>query len=605
MFTNSIVARSFRILSVSDRKKLFGVVLIQVFFGLLDLAGVAMVGILGALAVNGVQSRSPGNRVSEFLRLLNIDQLSLQEQATIIGLLAATLLISKTVLSVLFVRKTMFFLARRSARISSDLISRVLAQPLIKIQSRSMQQTLYTVTAGVDAVVLGVLSSIILVISDLSLLLILGIGLFLVDPGVAMSTLIVFSCIVYILYRVLQVRAVKLGELDRSLSIESSEKTLEVLNSYREIVVRNRRNYYAREIGGIRFKLADVTAERSFMPNISKYVIEITIVIGSLAIAGIQFAINDASRAIAVLSVFTAASTRISPAVLRLQQTAVGIKANIGSATPTLNLIDEVKNLGGSNENVDELNFIHSGFEADIELVKVSLTYPSKKSPAINSISLEIKSGQVASFVGQSGAGKTTLIDVILGVLEPDSGDVKIHGRRPLDAIRTWPGAIGYVPQDVMVSNGTIKENVCLGYPVDCVPDEEIWKALQVAQLYDFVKSLPDQLSTHVGDRGAKLSGGQRQRLGIARAMFTKPKLLVLDEATSSLDGVTEADITDAVNNLKGGVTIIIIAHRLSTVRESDVIHYMSNGHLTKSGTFEELKAAVPDFAKQAELMGL
>jgi ABC-type multidrug transport system fused ATPase/permease subunit len=605
MFTNSIVARSFRILSVSDRKKLFGVVVIQVFFGLLDLAGVALVGVLGALAVNGVQSRSPGNRVSEVLRLLNIDQLSLQEQATVIGLLAATLLISKTILSVLFVRKTMFFLARRSALISSDLISRVLAQPLIKIQSKSMQQTLYTVTAGVDAVVLGVLNAIILVISDLSLLAILGIGLFLVDPGVALSTLIVFSCIVYILYRVLQVRAVKLGELDRLLTIQSSERTLEVLNSYREIVVRNRRNYYAREIGRIRFKLADVTAERNFMPNISKYVIEITVVIGSLAIAGIQFAINDASRAIAVLSVFTAASTRISPAVLRLQQTAVGIKSNIGSAAPTLDLIDEVRNLGGSHENVDELNFLHDGFKADIELDKVSLTYPSKKSPAISSISLEIKSGQVASFVGQSGAGKTTLIDVILGVLEPDSGNVKIHGRRPLDAIREWPGAIGYVPQDVMVSNGTIKENVCLGYPVDGVPDEEIWNALQVAQLYDFVKSLPDQLSTHVGDRGAKLSGGQRQRLGIARAMFTKPKLLVLDEATSSLDGVTEADITDAVNNLKGGVTIIIIAHRLSTVRESDVIHYLSNGQLTKSGTFEELKAVVPDFAKQAKLMGL
>ncbi len=605
MFTNSIVARSFRILSVSDRKKLFGVVLIQIFFGLLDLAGVALVGVLGALAVNGVQSRSPGNRVSEVLRFLNIDQLSLQEQATVIGLLAATLLISKTVLSVLFVRKTMFFLARRSALISSDLISRVLAQPLIKIQSRSMQQTLYTVTAGVDAVVLGVLNAIILVISDLSLLAILGVGLFLVDPGVALSTLIAFSCIVYILYRVLQVRAVKLGELGRILTIESSEKTLEVLNSYREIVVRNRRHYYAREIGRIRFNLADVTAERNFMPNISKYVIEITVVIGSLAIAGIQFAINDASRAIAVLSVFTAASTRISPAVLRLQQTAVGIKSNIGAAAPTLNLIDEVKNLGGSNENVGELNFVHDGFKADIELDKVSLTYPSKKSPAINSISLKIKSGQVASFVGQSGAGKTTLIDVILGVLEPDSGSVKIHGRSPLDAIREWPGAIGYVPQDVMMSNGTIKENVCLGYPADRVPDEEIWKALQVAQLYDFVKGLPDQLSTHVGDRGAKLSGGQRQRLGIARAMFTRPKLLVLDEATSSLDGVTEADITDAVNNLKGGVTIIIIAHRLSTVRESDVIHYMSNGKLTKSGTFEELKVAVPDFAKQAKLMGL
>lgn len=605
MFTNSIVARSFRILPASDRKKLFGVVIIQVFFGLLDLAGVALVGVLGALAVNGVQSRSPGNRVSEVLRLLNIDQLSLQEQATVIGLLAATLLISKTVLSVLFVRKTMFFLARRSASISSNLISRVLAQPLIRVQSISMQQTLYTVTSGVDAIVLGVLNSIVLVISDLSLLIILGIGLFLVDPGVALSTLFVFSCIAYILYRVLQVRAVRLGELDRLLTIESSEKTLEVLNSYREIVVRNRRNYYAREIGRIRFKLADVTAERGFMPNISKYVLEITVVIGSLAIAGVQFAINDAARAIAVLSVFTAASTRISPAVLRLQQTAVGVKSNIGAAVPTLNLIDEVENLGGASTQVDELDFVHSGFEANIKLEDVSLTYPNKEIPAVSSITLEIKSGQVVSFVGRSGAGKTTLIDIILGVLSPDHGCVKIHGKPPLDAIREWPGAIGYVPQDVMVSNCTIKENVCLGYSASQVPDEEIWRALQVAQLYDFVQSLPDKLSTHVGDRGAKLSGGQRQRLGIARAMFTKPKLLVLDEATSSLDGATEASITEAVNNLKGGVTIIIIAHRLSTVRESDVIHYMFNGQLNKSGTFEELKVAVPDFAKQAKLMGL
>ncbi len=605
MFTNSIVSRSLRILSSADRKKLFAVVLIQIFFGLLDLAGVALVGILGALAVTGVQARTPGNRVSYALEVLHIENQNLQTQAMVIGLLAAGLMISKTIFSVLFVRKTMFFLSRRSANISSHLISRVLGQSLVQMQNRSMQQTLYTVTTGVDAIVMGVLNAIVLVISDVSLLVILSIGLFIVDPTVAASTFVVFTSISFALYRLLQVRAISLGEQERLLTIDSSEKTLEVLNSYREIVVRNRRSFYVRELGKIRYLLADVNAERNFMPNISKYVIEITVVMGSLSIAALQFAINDAAHAIAVLSVFTAASTRISPAILRLQQTAVGIKSNIGAAGPSLDLIEQLDVLSKENLKVDELSFTHAGFNAEISLDNVTLTYPTKKKPAIDSVSIQIKSGQVVSFVGPSGAGKTTIIDVILGVLKPDTGEVSINGAEPLETIRNCPGAIGYVPQDVMISNGTIKQNVCLGYFDSEVDDRDIWRALEVAQLADFVKSLPDQLLTHVGDRGAKLSGGQRQRLGIARAMFTRPRLLVLDEATSALDGGTEASITDAVHNLKGGVTIVMIAHRLSTVRESDVIHYLSEGRLIKSGTFEELKSAVPEFAKQAKLMGL
>ena len=605
MLKDSIVLRSLRILSSADRKKLSAVVLIQILFGLLDLAGVALVGILGALAVTGVQSRTPGNRVSYVLEFLNIENQTLQTQATVLGLLAAALMISKTIFSVLFVRKTMFFLSRRSANISSQLISRVLGQSLVQMQNRSMQQTLYTVTTGVEAIVMGVLNSIVLVISDVSLLAILSIGLFIVDPTVAISTFAVFTIISYALYRLLQVRAIKLGHQETLLNIDSSEKTLEVLNSYREIVVRNRRSFYVRELGKIRYLLADVNAERNFMPNISKYVIEITVVLGSLSIAALQFAINDAAHAIAVLSVFTAASTRISPAILRLQQTAVGIKSNIGAASPSLDLIEQLDAQLKENLKVDKLSFTHEGFNAEIILKNISLTYPTKNKPAIDSISIQIKAGQVISFVGPSGAGKTTIIDVILGVLDPDIGEVKINGAYPLETIRNWPGAIGYVPQDVMISNGTIKQNVCLGYHDFEVEDIEVWKALDIAHLSDFVRSLPDQLHTLVGDRGAKLSGGQRQRLGIARAMFTRPKLLVLDEATSALDGGTEASITEAVHNLKGGVTIVMIAHRLSTVRESDVIHYLFDGKLVKSGTFEELKSEIPEFAKQAKLMGL
>lgn len=604
MFQDSLVVRSIRILSRSDRRKVVAVILIQILFGLLDLIGVALVGILGALAVTGVQSKAPGNRVSQVLEFLQIENQDLQTQASVIGLLAATFLIIKTIFSVVFVRKTIFFLARRSAAISANLISKVLAQPLISVQSRSMQQTLYMVTVGVDSITMGVLNTIVLVISDVSLLLILGTGLFVVDPTVALSTFAAFSAIAYLLYRLLQVRAVELGERERVISIKTSERILEVLNSYREIVVRNRRSFYSRELSRLRYDLASINAEGAFMPNISKYVVEITVVIVSLAIAAIQFSVNDASHAIAVLSVFMAASTRISPAILRLQQSSIRIKTNMGSASPTLILIEELESYRNIPSLVDELNFEHIGFSGEILLEDVCLTYPTKNTPALNQITLDIKSGEVVSFVGPSGAGKTSVVDVILGVLQPDSGKVLMQGIDPLEAIKKWPGAIGYVPQDVMISNGSIRENVCLGYESLLIQDKLIWDALETAQLSEFVRSLPQGLDSQVGDRGTNLSGGQRQRLGIARAMFTKPKLLVLDEATSALDGTTEANISDAIHNLKGKVTIVIIAHRLSTVVESDMIHYMNDGRIEKSGSFHDLRNSIPAFDEQAQLLG-
>jgi ABC-type bacteriocin/lantibiotic exporter with double-glycine peptidase domain len=561
--------------------------------------------VIGSLAITGVQGVAPGNRIYSVLSLLQIENFQLQTQATILGFSAASLLVLKTIFSVIFVRKTVFFLSRRSALISSNLIARILQQSLVQVQSRSLQDTLYTVTAGVNSIAIGILNTTILIISDSTLLIILTIGLFVVDPIMAFSTLIVFAGIALILYRLLQVRAVKLGEDNREVSIESSERILEVLNSYREIVVRNRRSYYAKELGSLRYRLADISAETAFMPNISKYVIEVTVVLGSLSIAAVQFIFNDAAHAFAVLSVFMAASTRISPAILRLQQGAVSIKSNLGSASPTLDLIEELQDYPLSNARIFDLELDHKDFEAVIKVNGVSITYPTKTNPAVRNVSLEIAAGHVVSFVGSSGAGKSTLVDAILGVLSPDNGSIEINGLSPINAIEKWPGAIGYVPQDVMISNGTIKQNVCLGFPESQVNDEDVWYALEVAQLSEFVKSLPLGLETSVGDRGTKISGGQRQRLGIARAMFTRPKLLVLDEATSSLDGVTEASITESIQKLKGRVTIILIAHRLSTVKESDVIHYLSDGELLYSGSFSELRVAIPEFDKQAQLMGL
>lgn len=604
-FSTSVIRRSAMILTKKERQKIGLVILFQVFLSILDLIGVAIIGILGALAITGVGSQKPGNRVSSALRILQIQNLDLQSQATVLGILAASLLIFKTIISVVFVRKTTFFLSRRGASISSNLVSKLLSLPLTKLQEKSIQETQYALTSGVDTITLGILNVTAIMIADISLLVILAAGLFIVDPTIALSAATIFGLAAFALYRLMSVKSRNLGIAQAELTIKTNESIAEVISSYRELIVRNRRSYYARKIGDLRLKNANAVAERAFMPNTSKYVIEVTMVIGSLLIGAAQFLMNDAAHAIAVLSVFLAASTRISPAVLRLQQGAITVKGNIGAAHPTLELIESL-HLINPVENLNDLVITkHPGFVPRIQLVNVSMRYPDKTKYAVKNVNLEFAAGSVVAVVGPSGAGKTTLIDLILGVLEPDSGNVFIGTEPPLKAISRWPGGIGYVPQDVVIKNGTIRENVCMGYPIETGIDELVWEALEISQLRSLVESMPNGLDSHVGDRGTRISGGQRQRLGIARAMFTHPNLLVLDEATSALDGETELNISDAIHALKGNVTVVMIAHRLSTVREADSIIYMQEGKVISQGTFQEVRNAVPDFDYQAQLMGL
>jgi ABC-type multidrug transport system fused ATPase/permease subunit len=288
-----------------------------------------------------------------------------------------------------------------------------------------------------------------------------------------------------------------------------------------------------------------------------------------------------------------------------LQQGSVQIRSTIGIATPTLDLIESLSGDIQSAPESSEIKFVHEGFKGSIVLDQVNFTYPGRDTPAINNVSFEVESGQVLALVGSSGAGKTTVVDTLLGVLVPDSGLVSISNTRPLQAASQWPGAISYVPQDVMIVNGSIRENIALGYPIELATNERVNEALKLAQLGDFIAELPDGIDAYVGERGAKLSGGQRQRLGIARALFSKPKLLVLDEATSALDGNTEALIAKSISELASDVTVIVIAHRLSTIKSVDKIAYLEAGKIKKIGSFEEIRNAIPDFDTQARLMGL
>lgn len=601
----STLGRCVRVLPPEDQHKIALISVAQVVLSFLDLLGVLVIGLLGAVALSGVASSNPGNRVSEVLRYLHISDVSFQTQVVTLGTLAVVLLVGRTVLSIISTRRILFFLSRRGASISANLVSRLLSQPLLMIQARSTQETLYSVTRGVEYLVLNVLATGVVLLADISLLVVMGVGLFIVDPLTAFATAFLFAIIGFLLYRLLHVRASQLGLKSSKLTIEGNEKIIEVFGSYRESIVRNRRDYYSREIGFQRYQLADTMAEIYFMPFINKYVIETSVVIGALLVGGVQYFLQDATHAVATLAIFLAAGTRIAPSVLRVQQASLQIRGGLGSAGPTLELIESLGNTKLVENTNDSLHTIHDGFLANVELERVSFNYPGNRRQAITEASLSIPVGASIAIVGPSGAGKTTIVDILLGVLSPDEGQVFISGLPPLSAVANWPGAISYVPQDVVIVNGSIRENIALGYPRDAATDDFVMNALKVVCLEDFVAELPEGLDSQVGERGSRMSGGQRQRLGIARAMFTKPSLLVLDEATSSLDGETEESISRAIQSLRGTTTVVMIAHRLSTVRHADIVVYMSRGKIIATGTFEEVRNIVPDFDNQAKLMGI
>jgi ABC-type multidrug transport system fused ATPase/permease subunit len=316
--------------------------------------------------------------------------------------------------------------------------------------------------------------------------------------------------------------------------------------------------------------------------------------------------ISDAVNAISILSVFLASGARIAPAMLRLQQSFAVYRSSSAAANLTLDLAESVKN---EEENfslaISTYNNNFKNFEGDISITNLDFVYPESNEFALSDINLDIEQGMFIALVGPSGAGKTSLVDVILGITNPSKGKVLISGLPPRESIKKWPGSIAYVPQDVNIVNGTIKENIILGFGANEVPDEEITAVLLKSNLSEFINRLPNGLNTMTGERGLKLSGGQKQKVAFARALITNPKVIVLDEATSALDAESEREITDFIVNLKGSKTIIVIAHRLASVQSADKVVYMSEGKILATGKFADVRSKIKDFDNQAKIMGL
>ena len=591
----------FKVIDKSDKIKLGIVSILQFSLAILDLIGVALIGVIGALSVYGIQSKSPGTRISKLLESTGLNNLTFQSQVMILGIIASLFLIIKTLLSGYLLRRTLIYTSGRGAELSKILFSKIILSKLHIKHKYTHQQLIYNATTSVESLSTGVLGSCVALISDFSLLLLMFIGLIYFNFAISIAVAIAFLILTLIINRFISSTAIRVGKDAYDFAIKANDLLNEFLKTYREAIVRNQEDNYLNNFAKFRSNSAKVTATRQFLPLIPKYIMEISLVFGGIVIVAVQLSLSDVSRAIGTLSIFLAAATRIAPAILRIQQGLSTLKSSLASTKIAIDFL----NLPIKRPEITNNNFISKEkFNPEISLKNVEFTHENSKF-YLNITDLDINSGAQVAFVGPSGSGKTTLVDLILGIQDPIKGEILISEIEPKLCFSKYPLAVSYVPQDVEIVNGSVKHNILLGLDENIFSDDQIWKLLEKVKLDSLVSNLPLKLDAQVGESGAKLSGGQRQRLGIARALLTQPAMLVLDEATSALDSETELAITQSLDSLKGDMTILVIAHRLSTVRNSDLIVYLNEGKIEAMGKFDQVKQLVPNFARQAELMGL
>jgi len=569
----------------------------------LDLGAVLLIGLVVAGA-SAVALGSSGTSSSGFLGGLIPDSTS---GLILFASVAGVLLIVKSLTSLYLTRRTYRFLANRSAMVSSRLADRVLSLSLLDVQRRASQKLTQALTVGVNAATVSTLGPLSVIMAESALALLLLSGLAAVDPVVAAFTVAFFGLVAVLLQLAVGRWAVRLGSTQARADIGSMTELQHSLRAYRELVVANRRDLFVKRFETLRWKSASVQADSFILNQAGKYVFEGALVLGAGALVIIMATTRSLESAVLALTVFLLVATRVFPSLLRLQAAFTQMRSSEGISSELFALIEDLQTLHQSPtaQVAHEQPTPTESFTPSLQLHNVTLTYPDTNEPALSKVSVSVNPGQSVAIVGSTGAGKSTLADIMLGVIRPTNGSAELSGIPPERAVATWPGSIAYVPQDVAVLSGTVRENVALGFPAEDTNDHDVWEALRRAHLAGFLTEYRDGLDTVVGENGVKLSGGQRQRLGIARALYTRPRMMVMDEATSALDAQTERDITATIDEISGEVTTIVIAHRLATVRHCELVLYLHQGRLLASGSFDEVRKSVPEFNQQAQLLGL
>lgn len=419
-----------------------------------------------------------------------------------------------------------------------------------------------------------------------------------VDPFTSLTALLGLGGVVGVTYWVIRRRVGILGHnMTRELT-GMIQQIQQALGSMKETRVLCREDYFLKQFTSHLIPFSTASRFNSFITQLPRYINETAVMAFVLVLLMLAIATHRGTEAFLTLGLFAVATIRLLPSLSRIGGSLSSIRfysANLNEIYPDL---VESKNL--TKQTTERADSPRRPLSRELRFEEVCFQYEGASVPALHNISLVIQANQSVAFVGPSGAGKTTAADLLLGLYTPTSGRITVDGEDIITNLRSWQRNIGYVPQQIFLSDASIRENVAFGLETEVIDDAAVLRALRMAQLEEFVLKLPDGLSTPVGERGTRLSGGQRQRIGIARALYHDPDVLVLDEATAALDNETEAAFIESVRELAGKKTMILIAHRLTTIEHCDTVFYLSNGRLAGKGAFQQLLQENHDFARMA-----
>ena len=373
------------------------------------------------------------------------------------------------------------------------------------------------------------------------------------------------------------------------------------LGSILDVRTSSKESYFIKVFHKSVANFARVARLNQVIKKASPYILELVAVTGLLGIILVLLNTgHDAAGLVPILALYGAA-------IVRLRQSIGHIVGSVGeiqySGAAIESVVTDLERLEpiGQREKENAKQGLFSQFSNTIEVCNITYNYPDTEKAALKDISLTIEKGESIGFVGSTGSGKSTLVNIILGLLKPQQGDVIVDGESIYRDLEGWRKHVGYIPQTIVLLDDSIRRNVAFGVNDKDIDEEQLNLAIEAAQLSEFVDSLPDGLDTITGERGVRLSGGQRQRIGLARALYDNPLVLVLDEATSALDNHTENLVMQTLDSLKEGRTFIVIAHRLTTVQKCDRLYFLDNGLITAQGTFEELRVQHQAFKKMVE----
>jgi ATP-binding cassette subfamily C protein len=588
-------------------KRLFGLLLaVRLFTNFFDLAGTALMAILVGYVVGVVGGNPQIDLILPIINLFNLENFSIRSQVLALGLITLSVFVLKPLIVMPVSKFISFGIHRQGANLTNNLLNKFSNLPLSSVRKWSSPEVNYATVSGIPTV-LSLLWTGISLIADSALILMFFIALFIsntfVTLGLLVYVIMLFGLLSWINGNRISIAGSKAGKA----SSDSTKSVLELLSMFRELFVSNRLAFQVSKLRKARLEQGEATAMVEWLAQLPRYVIDTALILGIVVVAVGQSSAPSISVAASSTALFLTAALRILPTIAPIQGSINSIKNMKGLTERVHNFSRFVESeIINRDHYLNSLKNNHSSNNQFVIAVNnLSMSYLTTEKPAIIDINFKINSGSTLAIIGASGSGKTTLADCLLGLLEPTSGKVEIDGTSPEIYRSINSGSVAYVSQDVALIDGSIRQNVAFALPDSEINDAKIYSALKRAHIDEFVRSLPQNLDTVVGERGTRLSGGQRQRIGIARALYSSPKILVLDEATSALDAETESAITGMLKELHGQVTIISIAHRLSTVMHSDLVLFLRDGQLAGSGKFEDLVKQHPDLAHQAELLGI